>query len=214
VIRLQEYFNERAAVADFMRRLCEKGLTTSLGGNISLRIGEHVLITPAKIDKSRLTPDQVGIISMKGENLTPDIELSIETGMHFCVLQNRTDISAVIHAHPTIATLFTAMNVDINTTLTVEAFAVLGVPLKAPYAGVGTKELAYSVSEAAQKSNVILMENHGIVTVGSSLLEAFNRMEVLESTAKMNWIMKSFKKSCIKPLTPQSLEEVAKKKVD
>ena len=208
---MKDYYDERATVADFMRRLCEKGLTTSLGGNISLRIGKSILITPAKIDKSRLTPENVGIISVDGINLTPDIELSIETEMHLSVLRNRADISAVIHAHPTIATFFTALSIDINTTLTAEAFAVLGYPSKAPYASIGSKELAYSVKEAVIKSNVVLMENHGVLTVGKSLLEAFNRMEVLESTAKMNWIMRSYRKNCIKPLAPQSLEEIAKK---
>jgi L-fuculose-phosphate aldolase len=132
--------------------------------------------------------------------------------MHLSVLRNRADICAVIHAHPTVGTFFTATDVSIDTTLTVEAFAVLGFPVKAPFAHVGTKELAYSVSQATLKSNVVLMENHGVLTTGSSLLEAFNRIEVLESVAKMNLIMWSFKDSnCIKTLAPQSLEEIVKK---
>ena len=208
---MTEYYDERADVAYFMRRLYERGLTTSLGGNISLRVGEHVLITPAKIDKGRLTADQIGIVSMKGEVLTPHIALSIETDMHFRVLQNRTDISAVVHAHPTIATFYTAADVDINTTLTAESFAVLGVPVKASYALMGTTQLAHSVSDAVMKSNVVLMENHGVLTVGINLLEAFNRIEVLESVSKMNWIMKSYKDTdCIKPLSQQRLKEITK----
>jgi len=193
MILLLEYYDEKVLVADFMCRLYERGLTTILGGNISLRVGELVLITPANVDKGRLTSNQIGVISMEGENLTPNIKLSIETDMHLSVLHNRTDISAVIHAHPTTATFFSTVDTDINTSLTSEAFAILGVPLKAPYAPMGTKQLANSVSEAVKKSNVVLMENHGVLTIGENLLEAFNRMEVLESTAKMNWIMKSFK---------------------
>ena len=207
---MREYFEERAAVADFMRRLYERGLTTSLGGNISLKAGELVLITPAKLDKGKLTPEQIGMISIKGENLTPNIELSIETEMHLSVLQNRPDISAVIHAHPTTATFYTASDIDIDTTLTAEAYAVLGHPARAPYALMGTKGLAHSLTQAALKSNVVLMENHGILTLGVNLLEAFNRMEVLECAAKMNWMMRSGLNS-IKTLTPQSLEEIAKK---
>jgi L-fuculose-phosphate aldolase len=211
VIPLQEYPDERAAVADFITRLYEKGLTTSLGGNISLRIGEFVLITPSGADKGRLSPDDIGIISMSGENFTPEIKLSIETEMHLSVLRNRTDISAVIHAHPTIATLFTAIDADIDTTLTAEAFATLRFPLKAPYALMGSKQLAYSISQAIMNSNVVLMENHGVLTVGKSLLEAFIRMEVLESTAKMNWILRSYKDlNCAKTLSSQNLEEIIK----
>ena len=196
MISLREYFNERSAVADYMRRLYDKGLTTSLSGNISSKTGDIVLITPAGTDKRGLSPEDIGIISMRGENLTPEIKLSIETEMHLNVMRNRPDISAVIHAHPTIATFFTAVDFDIKI-FTSEALAVLGTPLKAPFAGAGTKELAYSVSQAALKSDVILMENHGILTVGKNLLEAFNRMEVLESTAKMNWIAGSFTKKPI-----------------
>ena len=207
---MREYIDERAAVADYMRRLYERGLTTCLAGNISLRIGDIVLITPAKVDKGRINPKQVGIMTMEGEKLTPVVELSIETEMHLSVLQNRADISAVIHAHPTIATFFSATDVDINTTLTAEAYAALGVPLKVPYVLMGTKQLASSVSQAAMKSNVVIMENHGILTVGENLLEAFNRVEILESVAKMNWIMKSGSYS-IKTMAPQALEEIVKK---
>jgi len=210
MIPLREYYDERKAVAYFMRRLYERGLTTSLGGNISFRIGNIVLITPAKADKGRLTPEQIGIVSMESENLTPDIKLSIETDMHLGVLRNRSDVAAVIHAHPTIATFFTIANVEIDTKLTSEAFAILGVPLKAKYELMGTKQLAYSVSQAALKSNVVLMENHGVLTVGKDLLEAFNRMEVLESIAKINCILMSGL-NCAKTLTLQNLEEIVKK---
>jgi L-fuculose-phosphate aldolase len=131
--------------------------------------------------------------------------------MHLSVLRTRGDISAVLHAHPTIATFFTATDVEINTKLTAEAFAVLGVPVKAPYALMGTKQLAYSVSQATIESNVVLMENHGVLTVGKDLLEAFNRMEVLEKKTKMNWIMMSFNDyDRIKPLEQQRLEEIKK----
>ena len=207
---MREYYDERKAVAYFMRRLYERGLTTSLGGNISFRIGNIVLITPAKADKGRLTPEQIGIVSMESENLTPDIKLSIETDMHLGVLRNRSDVAAVIHAHPTIATFFTIADVEIDTKLTSEAFAILGVPLKAKYELMGTKQLAYSVSQAALKSNVVLMENHGVLTVGKDLLEAFNRMEVLESIAKINCILMSGL-NCAKTLTLQNLEEIVKK---
>lgn len=204
-----EYYDERATVADYMCRLYERGLTTSLGGNISLRIGDLIMITPAKLDKGRLTASNIGIISNTGDNLTPHIALSIETEMHLRILQGRKDISAVIHAHPTMATFFTVSDIDINTTLTAETFAVLGVPVKATYALMGTRQLACSVSEAAMKSNVVLMENHGVLTVGKSLLEAFNRMEVLESAAKMNLIIMNSKDSYrIKTLSHRDLEEI------
>lgn len=176
----------REELAYFMRRLYENGLTTCSGGNLSVRIGDgHVIITPSALDKGRITADQIGLLSMDGENLTPSLKSSIETQMHLLVYMTRPDVKAIVHAHPVMATSFAAMTVDINTKLTAEAYAVLGVPAKASYALMGTQGLAELVAAAVASSNVIVMENHGILTVGPTLLKAFDRLEVLEAAAKM-----------------------------
>lgn len=179
----------REELAYFMRRLYENGLTTCSGGNLSARVGEdHVIITPSALDKGRITGDQIGLLTMEGENLTPRMKSSIETQMHLRVYRSRPDVKAVVHAHPVMATSFAAMTVDINTKLTAEAYAVLGVPVKAPYALMGTDTLADRVAESVKGSNVVVMENHGILAVGPTLLKAFDRLEVLEAAAKMTII--------------------------
>lgn len=190
-----DFFAERGAVADFMRRLYERGLTTSGGGNISLRVGANTLITPSGLDKGNLTGENIGIISPDGKNLTPHLKLSIETEMHLRVLRRRPDVHAVVHAHPPTASAFAVSKagLSLDTTLTSEAQFILGQVLFARYAPMGTPELAANVESAVGGSNVILMENHGVLTVGKTLLEAFDRMEVLENTAKMNWIIRSVK---------------------
>ena len=189
-----EYIQEREEVAYFMKRLYTQKLTTRSGGNISFKINENtVLITPSAIDKARLEAKHIGIILLDGANLTPDLKLSMETNLHLAIYRKRSDISAIIHAHPTIATSFTVLNRRINTGLTAEARAVLGVPIFAPYALMGTQDLAEIVSDASLDGNVVLMENHGVLTVGRSLLEAFDRIEVLEAAAKMSLITEILK---------------------
>jgi len=181
---------ERKEVAIFMRRLYQRGLTTTSGGNISMRINDElIVITPSATDKGRMKWNEVGIMSVLGENLTPDLKPSIENALHINIYKKNRDITAIVHAHPVFASSFTAMNVQINTCLTAEARAICGQPKVVPYALMGTKELADIVAQYTAEADVLLLENHGILTTGSGLLQAFDKLEVLENAAKMTIIV-------------------------
>jgi len=184
-----KFLSQRKEVAYFMRRLYEQKLTTCSGGNISLKVDENkILITPSQLDKARLTPEQIGIITVDGENLTPELKPSMETGMHLSIFKKRPDIKAVVHAHPPYATSFSTTNKKINCKLNGEARFVIGEPLYTEYALMGSEKLAEIVSEATLNGNVVLMKNHGVLTVGKTLLEAFDRLEVFEASAKITLI--------------------------
>ena len=183
------YKLERREVARFMRRLYRQGLTTTSGGNISLKINEDtVLITPSATDKGRMKWKEVGIISILGENLTPDLKPSIESGLHLSIYKKNSEVLAIVHAHPVFASSFTAMKWPINTGLTAEARAICGEPVFVPYALMGSTELADITAENALEADVLLLENHGILTTGKTLLSAFDKIEVLENAAKMTLI--------------------------
>jgi L-fuculose-phosphate aldolase len=184
------YKTDRKNVAHFMRRLYKKGLTTTSGGNISCRITDDIIaITPSATDKGQMKWNEVGIMKISGENITHDLKPSIESEMHLSIYRTKNDISAIIHAHPLFASSFTSMKCKINTNLTAEARAILGDPLFVPYALMGSKELAELVGKKVMKSDILLLENHGILTTGSSLLQAFDKIEVLENAAKMTLIV-------------------------
>ncbi len=181
-----KYKSKRKEVAHFMRRLYKHGLTTTSGGNISLKLSDDIiLITPSATDKGRMKWKEVAILNIHGENFTPDLKPSIETEMHLSIYRKKNDIQAIVHAHPVFASLFTAIKAKINTNLTAEAKAILGDPLFVKYAVMGSLALADVVSENILKSNILLLENHGILTIGSNLLQAFDKVEVLENAAKM-----------------------------
>jgi L-fuculose-phosphate aldolase len=204
---MEKYKKERKEVARFMRRLYKHGLTTTSGGNISLRISnEKIAITPSSTDKGRMKWKEVGIMSLLGENHTPELKPSIEAEMHLSIYRMKKEVSAIIHAHPVFATSFTAMKCKINTDLTAEATAILGNPSFVPYALMGTKELAEIVSESILKAEILLLENHGILTTGKSLLQAFDKIEVLESAAKMTLITKITNKKT--PLSRSRIIEI------
>jgi L-fuculose-phosphate aldolase len=183
---LDKYKSERKEVAHFMRRLYKHGLTTTSGGNISLRLSDDlILITPTATDKGRMKWKEVGIVNIFGENFTPQLKPSIETAMHLAIYKRKNDVSAIVHAHPVFASLFTAIKAKINTNLTSEAKAILGDPLLVRYAVMGSNALAEVAAENIMKSDILLLENHGILTTGSTLLQAFDKIEVLENAAKM-----------------------------
>lgn len=175
-------------VAYFMRRLYAQGLTTTSGGNISFKLENQVFITPSQTDKALIKADGIGILSMSGENQTPHLKPSMESKMHLAIYHQRPDVKAIVHAHPVFATSFCISKKEIKTNLAGEAWAVIGTPVKAAYRLMGTKDLANVVAEASLNGNVILLENHGVLAVGDSLLQAYDRMEVTEAAAKMTFI--------------------------
>lgn len=183
------YSKEREAVASTMRRLYQKGLTTCSGGNISLRVGDnHLLITPSALDKGEVNHRQIALMTLDGENMSVGLKPSIETDMHLKILRSRPDINCIVHAHPKYASLFTASeSAKLRTDLLAEARYLLMEPVVAPYALMGTDSLGDNVSRVLRKeANTALLENHGVLTLGSTLLEAFDRIEVLEAAAEMN----------------------------
>lgn len=178
----------KQAVADCMNRLYARGLTTTSGGNISLRVSNDlVLLTPSATDKGHMAADQIAEIGLDGSNRTTHLKPSGETMMHLEIYRRRPDVLAIVHAHPPMASVFTVSDRPLNVRLIAESYAILGEPALAPYALTGTDALAEHVADClAGDTACVLMKNHGVLTVGRSLLEAFDRMEVLENAAKIN----------------------------
>jgi L-fuculose-phosphate aldolase len=204
-----KYKSERKEVARFMRRLYKNRLTTTSGGNISLRVSDEIIvITPSATDKGRMRWREVGLMNIFGENLTPELKPSIESEMHLSIYKRNKDIKAIVHAHPVTATAFTATKSKINTTLTAEARAILGDPVLVPYALMGTVDLASVAADHVLHSDILLLENHGILTTGSTLLQAFDKIEVLENAARMTLIVDMTRKKS--PLTKDRIQQIDK----
>ncbi|MBO4998900.1 MAG: class II aldolase/adducin family protein [Lachnospira sp.] len=175
-------------IINYMKRLCNSNLTTSLGGNISYKISDsEILITPSSIDKANLTEEDIVILDIEANFIQGIHKPSMEYMMHIAVYQKRPDIHAIIHAHPHYSTLFSATKMPINLHFTAEACKNIKNIGIAKYKMMGTKELAEEVSNNVIGNNIVLLQNHGVLTVGKDLLEAFYRMEVLEQAAKMTY---------------------------
>lgn len=198
----------RAATAEFMHRLYKRGLTTTSGGNISVREDDIIAVTPSASDKGKMLAEQIGLVDIDGNITGHKFKPSIETGLHLSIYKARSDVSAVIHAHPTFCSLYSVTNEEINHRLLSETYAILGHIEYVPYYKIGSPELAEAVAEAAKKADCIIMRNHGALATGKGLLQAYDRLEVLESAAKINWLARSFRSDSICELPPERLKEL------
>lgn len=200
-------------IADTMRRVYERGLTTSLGGNISMRLGSVMLITPSSLDKASLGDEDIAKVDIEsGKNLTPGLKLSIESEMHRLIYLKRPTCKAVIHAHPVFSSLFSASEEEIRTDIIAESYYQLGRVVKTPYAIMGSRELAEKVSDDAFSCCAVLLERHGALTVSDkSLLEALERLECLENAARMSLLSRDMKLNCLSENEKYELDLLRKK---
>ena len=184
---MKRFYKERVAVANFMKRLYDRQLTTASGGNISLRVSDdEFCITPSSLDKGSLTAESIAVVKFDGTNLTPELKLSIESEMHRQILLKRPDLHAVVHAHPVFASAFaTAQPCVLDSRLIAETYFILGEIVNVPYFIMGSKELADAVSDAVVHNTAVLLENHGALCAAKDLLHAFDGIDLMERLAQM-----------------------------
>jgi len=197
----------KTEVAYYMRRLYEKGLTSCSGGNISVKVNENTfIITPSGKDKGMLESADICICDAEGKPLNLEARLSMETFMHLAIYKKRQDVNAIVHAHPPYSTAYAVCGKAPETSLSGEMHALLGKPVLSDYACMGSAELAEHTAKAASNTNVILLKNHGAITLAENLFQAYNRMEVLESAAKVSFISGLI--GTTHNLSPEQLKEI------
>ncbi len=196
-------------LASFMRRLYRLKLTTTLGGNISMRLPDgRIIITPSCTDKGEMTADEIGTVDMNGKIVGKSFVPTIETRMHMKVYEAREDVDVIVHAHPVHVCAFAATTAGIDYKATVETYVILGRIVYARYFPMGSLELAEEVAYVAKFANCVVMRNHGAMTLGASLLQAFDRMEVLESAAKMTLLTGPDLRKFYRPLNKTQLKQI------
>lgn len=169
------------------RRIYQQGFVASNDGNISVRLNENeVLTTPTGISKGFMTTDMMIKVNMKGEILTGTMKPSSELKMHLDVYQNRPDVSSVIHAHPPTATGFAVAGIPLDRYVLPEIIISLGTIPIVPYGTPSTDEIPLGVREYLQHHDAFLLANHGALTVGSDVFNAYYKMESMEIFAKIS----------------------------
>jgi L-fuculose-phosphate aldolase len=169
-------------LVEVARRLYDRNMNAALGGNVSIRLGDEIAITPAGINKGFITEDDVVVVDLGGAKLRGNGKPSSEGKMHYEIYKLCPDVQAIIHAHPPFAVAFALAHHDLPDDILPEATILLGHVPCLPYVTPSTLDLACEVAQGLAHRNAAFMANHGAITVGADLEEAYNRMELLEQT--------------------------------
>jgi len=177
-------------IVEVGKRIWQRGYVASNDGNITVMLNnDELLTTPTGISKGFMTTDMIIKCDKNGNVISGSSKYkpSSEVKMHLEVYKERPDVKSVVHAHPTYATSFAVAGIPLNKCVLPEAIIVIGAVPIAPYGLPSTMEIPDAIRPLIKNSDAILLENHGALTLGSDLLNAYHKMETLEHTASIVW---------------------------
>ncbi|EDZ45946.1 L-fuculose phosphate aldolase [Rhodobacterales bacterium Y4I] len=181
----QDSTSLRQAVIAACLEMNSAGINQGTSGNISVRAGDHMLITPSGVPYDQMAPEMLVKMPLDGsEAPAGQLKPSTEWPFHLAILQAKPAVNAVVHAHPVYCSAL-AMNRQAIPAChyMVAAFGGSDVPV-ADYALFGSRQLSENITRSLQARSACLMANHGAVTTGESLPRALWRMVELETLAK------------------------------
>jgi len=197
----------RSALCEIGKLAYGKGFIVGADGNLSARMGDgSVLITPAGAMKGFLAPQQIAHVDIAGRVLDDGPRCSTETGIHLVAYVERPDVRAVLHCHPPHAVALTIAGIDMQIPVIPEIIVTIGGIPTAPFGTPGTPELPDSIRAIVRCSDTVVMKNHGSVTLGTNLLDAFKKLDMLEHTARILWLAHCVGK--VEPLPPEAVAKL------
>ena len=137
-----------------------------------------------------MKPADLVIVDNEGRRLAGRLKATSELEMHRIIYAVRPDVEAVVHAHPATATGFACAGIPLNQPLASEFVLALGCAPLAPYGTPGTGELPETLRELVKKHDAVLMQNHGVVTFGGNLFDAYGKMEMVEHFARVALVVR------------------------
>lgn len=176
-------YDERVQLVEFCHRMQADDLTVGTSGNLSVRSGDHIAITPSGVVYDDLTPESICVIDLDGNKVEDGLDPSSEVPMHTSVYR-ATDAGAVVHTHPLYCTTLSVLMDEVPPVHYM--IALLGGPVRvAKYARFGSAELAENSVRAMAGRFGALMQNHGATTYGDSLAKAYSRSIYLEWVCRL-----------------------------
>lgn len=170
---------QRELLCEYGRRAVDLGLVIGTAGNLSVRAGDLVAITPAGVALDRMTPEDCPVLDVAGRLVSGERQPSSETPMHLSVYAS-TDARAVVHTHSVFGTVVATTMRELPA-VHYNILLLGGETVRvAEYATYGTAELAESMSVALAGRTGCVLRNHGTVTIGKNLRQAYNRARQLE----------------------------------
>ncbi|WFB37465.1 class II aldolase/adducin family protein [Kiritimatiellota bacterium B12222] len=179
----------RERMVEIGERMWKKDYVDGNGGNLTIRVGDHlVLCTPTLISKGFMKADDMCLVDLEGTQLAGRRKRTSEVMTHIGIMKRQPKAKACCHAHPPHATAFAVASVVPPTCMIPEAEVFLGQIGLAPYQTPGTAENAEAVGEVAVNHMSVLMENHGVITWGKDIEDAYWKMENTDAYCKTIWV--------------------------
>lgn len=181
----------KETICEVGRLLFARGMVASNDGNISCRTPDgNILVTPTGVSKGAMRPDMIIKCDMEGNVLAGNWKKTSELPMHLRAYHERPDIQAVVHAHPPTATGFACAGEPLDDYVATEAVYALGCVPVAPYGTPSTDEVPNSIGPLLADYDALMLEFHGVLTVGADLMAAYYLMESVEQYAKICLIVR------------------------
>lgn len=180
------YMEIREQICDVCYKMWMRGIVAANDGNVSVKLEDGtIMCTPTGMSKSMVKPHMLVRMDMDGNVVEADgYRPSSEMKMHLRCYQERPDIGAVVHAHPPVATSFSAANMALDDYCITENIVNLGAVPVAPLAMPSTQEVPDSVAPLLENHDAMLLAHHGALTVGVDLMSAYYKMETVEQYAQ------------------------------
>ena len=178
--------DSKKMICEIGRRMYQREYVAANDGNISVKVGNNLIIsTPTGVSKGYMTSDMISEVNLEGNWNGIGLEPTSELKMHLRVYKENKNVGAVVHAHPPIATAFSVAGIELIKPILIENILMLGPILIAPFAKPGTQEVPESIAPYCKKYKGVLLANHGALTWGKDLTEAYHRLESMEHYAKI-----------------------------
>ncbi len=174
-------------------KILRTGLVTVTWGNISAKDSEtgYIAITPSAMEYDKITPSDVVVLDAEGNVIDGKRKPSSETPMHLYIYSQRPEAKAIVHTHSTYATAVGVVQGEIPLIIGEVANAVGGTIKTARYGVESTVDLGEAAVEGMEGRAAVILQNHGVVTIGRSLNDAFFNAVVVEDAARVYCIAKS-----------------------
>lgn len=163
-----------------------RGLVEERGGNFSIYDPEsgYVVITPSGIHRAVLAPEDIAVVDLDGTLIEGEKKPSSETSMHTVIYRERPDLRGIVHTHSTYATSFAVVNQDVPPILPSGLMLGRDLPV-VPFAMPGSKDLGKTAIPFLEDHSAVLLQNHGVLTVGKTVEDAMLMAIYAEDTAKV-----------------------------
>ena len=193
----------REVMVAYGRLVYAQGLVSGCSGNLSARVDEdHILVTPSGCHKGMLDAADLLLYNLKSCQTVGKAEgkPSSEIRMHAYVYQHRSEVQAMIHAHPPYAVALSVAGISLQAVVVPEAILALGMIADCGYATPTTEDVVHAIKAPVQEGcNALILARHGSLTLGKTMPEAFCRLETLEHVAKVTAIARSVGKISFLP---------------